>query len=144
MSQMLNIILQPDTGSKILKGNFGIIILDYSFYDLESEPCLTQIIKVFNGCEVRIQNSITRLTVQHHELCQVMPNSKLERRNFQFALNNHYRFFFLHTLPSTTACRLEYVISSISRKHNYIFEQEMFSSAPNLRSWRQKVWRKKT
>ena len=31
------------------------------------------------------------------------PNSYPEWRNFQFAPNNHYWFFFLHTLPSTTA-----------------------------------------
>ena len=33
-----------------------------------------------------------------------------EWRNFQFTPNNHYRFFFLHTVPLTTACRLEYVL----------------------------------
>ena len=31
-------------------------------------------------------------------------------RNFQFAPKNHYGFFFLHTLPSTVAVRLEYVL----------------------------------
>ena len=38
-----------------------------------------------------------------------MPNSYPERQDFQFAPNNHYGFFFLHTLPSTIAFRLEYV-----------------------------------
>ena len=33
-----------------------------------------------------------------------------EWQNFQFALRNHYGFFFLHTLPSTIAFRLEYVL----------------------------------
>ena len=28
-----------------------------------------------NGCEVRIENSFTRVTVRHHETCRVMPNS---------------------------------------------------------------------
>ena len=36
-------------------------------------------ISIFNAYEVRIENSITRVTVQHHEW-----------QNFQFARNNHY------------------------------------------------------
>ena len=32
-------------------------------------------IRTFNGCEVRIENSVTRVTVRHHKACQVMPNS---------------------------------------------------------------------
>ena len=63
-----------------------------------------------NGCSVRIENFVTRVTVRHHEACRVMPNSYPEWRNFQFEPNNHYRFFFLHTLPSTIAFRLEYVL----------------------------------
>ena len=31
-------------------------------------------IRIFNGHEVLIENSITRVTVQHHEACRVMPN----------------------------------------------------------------------
>ena len=66
-------------------------------------------IRIFNGCELRIENSVTMVTVQHREACRVMPNSYPETRDFQFAPNNHYGFFFLHTLPSTIAFRLEYV-----------------------------------
>ena len=57
---------------------------------LTSPPCM--IIRVFTGCEVLIENSVMRLV------------------NFQFAPKNHYEFFFLHTLPSTISCRLEYVL----------------------------------
>ena len=32
-------------------------------------------IRIFNGCEVLIENSVTRVTVRHHEACLVMPNS---------------------------------------------------------------------
>ena len=32
-------------------------------------------IRIFNGCEVLIENSVTRVTVRHHEACRVMPNS---------------------------------------------------------------------
>ena len=64
------------------------------------------IIRFFNDCELRIENSVTTVTVQHREACRVMPNSYPEWRNFQFSPNNHYGFFFLHTLPSTIAFRL--------------------------------------
>ena len=36
---------------------------------------LAQNIRIFNGREVRIENSILRVTVQHHEACRVMPNN---------------------------------------------------------------------
>ena len=38
------------------------------------------IIRIFNGCEVRIENSFTRVTVRHHEACRVKPNSYPEWR----------------------------------------------------------------
>ena len=40
----------------------------------------------------------------------MMPNSHPELRDFQFAPNNHYGFFFLHILTSTIAFWLEYVL----------------------------------
>ena len=61
------------------------------------------IIRILNGCEVRIENSITKVSL-------VMLNSCPEWWNFQFALNNYYRFFFLHTLPLTTAFKLKCVL----------------------------------
>ena len=83
----------------------------------------------FNGSEVQIENSITRLTVQLHEACRVMPNSYPEWRNFQLAPNDHYGFFFLHTLPLTIAFKLLYVsfyqydaeISTFSAKKCFLF-----------------------
>ena len=93
------------------------------------------IIRTFNGCEVLIENSVTRVTVRHHEACRVMPHSypsdgifKLHRRTIMdsfflhtptstIALNSYNMqrrtikdFFFLHTLPSTIVFRLEYVL----------------------------------
>ena len=38
------------------------------------------------------------------------PDSYPEWQNFPFAPNNHYGFFFLRTLPSTIAFKLEYVL----------------------------------
>ena len=64
----------------------------------------------FNGCEVRIENSVTRVTVRHHETSRVMPNSYPELRNFQFAPNHHYGFFFLHTVPSKILFKLGYAL----------------------------------
>ena len=80
--------------------------------------------------EVRIENSVTMVTVHHYEACWVMPNSYPEWRNFHFTPNNHYRFFFLHTLPSTIvfklACELFYQFyAKIS-----MFDQEKFGSVP--------------
>ena len=46
----------------------------------------------------------------HHKACRVMPDSYSELQNFQFALNSHNGFFFLHTHPSTTAFKLKYVL----------------------------------
>ena len=33
------------------------------------------IIRIFNGCELRIENSVTKVTVKHREACRVMLNS---------------------------------------------------------------------
>ena len=33
------------------------------------------IIRIFNGCELQIENSVTTVTFQHREACRVMPNS---------------------------------------------------------------------
>ena len=32
-------------------------------------PCKT--IRIFNGCEVLIENSVRRVTIRHHEACRV-------------------------------------------------------------------------
>ena len=70
------------------------------------------IIRIFNGCEMQIENSIKRVFVWHQEACRVMLNSYPEWRKFQFAPNNQSRFFFLHTFPSTIAFKLQYALFS--------------------------------
>ena len=60
---------------------------------------LSSIMRIVNGCAVGTEPFVTRVTVRHHEVCRVMQNSYPEWRNFQFAPNNHYSFFFLQTLP---------------------------------------------
>ena len=90
-----------------------------------------KIIRIYNGCEMRTENSVTKVTVRHRETCRVMPNSYPEWRNFQFAPNSHYGFFFLHTLPSTIAVRLECVLFYLFYAEiTTFFNQEMFGSFP--------------
>ena len=96
-----------------------------------------------NGCEVRIENSVTRVTVRHHKAWRVMLNIYPEWWNFQFAPNNNYGFFFLHTLPSTIAYRLEYchILSNLCW-NNYIFLSRDVWFCSCLRRWRGNVWRR--
>ena len=54
-------------------------------------------------------------------------------RNFQFAPKNHYGLFSWHTLPSTIAFRLEYVLFyQFYAKITTFFYQEPFDTAPLL------------
>ena len=49
------------------------------------KPCgVCKTIRIFNGCEVRIENSVNRTTVWHHKSC-----SYPEWRKFLFTPNNH-------------------------------------------------------
>ena len=63
---------------------------------------------IYNVCEVQIENSVTRVTVQHRETCRVISNRYQVWQNFQFTPNNHYVFYFLLTLPLTIVFNLEY------------------------------------
>ena len=83
-----------------------VICLSYTSFSLKCN-----IIRIFNGCEVRIENSVMRVTVRHHKACTAMPKSYLERWNFHFTPNNHYGFFFLHACFLTLAFKLKYVLS---------------------------------
>ena len=38
-------------------------------------PETLQSIRIFNGCEMLIENSVTRVTVWNQEACRVMPKS---------------------------------------------------------------------
>ena len=86
---------------------------------------LYQNIWIFNGCEVRTETSVTRVTVRYHEACRIIPNSFLEWQNLQFEPNNHYGFFSLHTLPSTIAFKLKYAISTFAvKKFGYYLRRQ--------------------
>ena len=72
------------------------------------------------------------ITVRHHKACRVMLKL-FEWQNFQYAPKNHYGFFFLHTLPSTIAFRLENVLFyQFYAKKTTFFDQEKFGIAPLL------------
>ena len=58
----------------------GLLFFSTSFINSEKQTSslflfLNRNIRIFNGCEVLIENSVTRVTVRHHEACRVMPNS---------------------------------------------------------------------
>ena len=86
------------------------------------EPCHENI-RIFNGREVWIENSVKRVKPRDAEQL--------------FRVNNHYyRFFFLHTLLSTIAFRLEYVLFyQFYAKTTTFFDQEMFGLALLLYVW---------
>ena len=77
-----------------------------------------------------IENSVTRITVWHHERCRtVTPSDGI--------FNLHQRtimdFFFFHTVSSTIAFRLEYVLFyQFNAKITTFFDQEKFGTAPLL------------
>ena len=56
-----------------------------------------EIIRIFHGCEVRIEKSVRGSLFGITMFCWVMLNSDLEGPIFLSAPNNHDRFFFLHT-----------------------------------------------
>ena len=90
-----------------------------------------KIIRIFNGCESLIENSVTRVTIRHHEACRVMPNSYPNDGIINLHRRTIMDFIFLHTLPSTIAFRLEYVLFyQFYAKISTFFDQEQFGTAP--------------
>ena len=62
--------------------------------------------RIFNGCEVRIENFFTRVTgsCRHHEAClTVISSSRIVNHTKQPLI---MRFFFLHTLPLMVVFKL--------------------------------------
>ena len=51
---------------------------------------------IYHECEGGIENAVLRITVQHHEACQVMTNNDHEGRSFlSHPLSNNGLFFLL-------------------------------------------------
>ena len=58
---------------------------------------LCHIIRIYHECEGRIEKSVSRIAVWHHEACRVMTNGDLEGRIFLSYLHRNNGFFFLLT-----------------------------------------------
>ena len=54
-------------------------------------------IRIYHECEGRIEKSVPRITVWHHEACPVMTNSDPEGRIFLSYPHTNNRVFFLLT-----------------------------------------------
>ena len=52
-----------------------------------------EIIIIYHKCEGRIEKSVPRITVCHHEACRVMTNGDREGRIFIFYLHTNNGFF---------------------------------------------------
>ena len=55
------------------------------------------LIRIYHECEGRIENSVPRITVCHHEACQVMTNGDPEGQIFLSDPHTNNGFFFLLT-----------------------------------------------
>ena len=62
------------------------------------KECSTvNIIRTYHECEGRIEKSVPRITVWHHEACRVMTNGDPEGRIFLSYPHTNNGFFFLLT-----------------------------------------------
>ena len=71
-----------------------------------------------NGCEVRIGNFVTRVTVRHHEACRLMPNSYPEWQYFHFAAKHIMGSFSGILFPSRIVFKQEYEMMSSGKFKN--------------------------
>ena len=55
------------------------------------------VIRIYHECEGRIEESVPRIAVWHHEACLVMTNGDPEGHIFLSYPNTNYGFFFLLT-----------------------------------------------
>ena len=104
---------------------------------------LVNTIRIFNVCEVLIENSVTRVTIRHHEACRVMPNSYPSDGIF----NSHRR-----TIMDSFSCilflRQLHLDLNMCCFINFTLKQLHFSRkvwyGSSLIRWRRNVWRKLT
>ena len=91
--------------------------------------------KNFNGCDVRIENSVTRITVRHREACRtVIPI---------YGIFHSHRTTTVDSFSCILFLRLEYVLFySILCRNNYIFQSRDVWFGSYLRCWRCNFWRK--
>ena len=60
------------SSAAILRYRATFLLLRICKFYMAVTPHYAKIIGIFNGCEVLIENSVTRVTVRHHEACRDM------------------------------------------------------------------------
>ena len=101
------------------------------------DASLEQNVKIFDGNEVRIEDSVTTVTVRHHE--------QLSRLT-EFSINSERssQIFFL-AYPSISCIKGWICITlSLLHQNNYIFRSRNVRFVSSLILWRRKVWGKMT
>ena len=101
------------------------------------DASLEQNVKIFDGSEVRIEDSVTTVTVRHHE--------QLSRLT-EFSINSERssQIFFL-AYPSISCIKGWICIAlSLLHQNNYIFRSRNVRFVSSLILWRRKVWGKMT
>ena len=82
------------------------------------------IIRIFNGCELLIENSVTPVTVQHRKACRVMPNVILSDGTFNLhqttIMGSFSCILFLRQLHLDL--NMYSFINCMQSRNNYIFQ----------------------
>ena len=68
-----------------------------TFVNSENLDEMLQNIRIYHECEGRIEKSVLRITVWHHEACRVMTNGDPEGQSFLSYPHTNNGFFFLLT-----------------------------------------------
>ena len=95
-------------------------------------------VRIVNGCEMRIDNSVTRVTVRHHGACRVMPNSKSYLSDGIFNLHRKTIMdsfscvLFLRQLHLDLNMFVCFFFFFFYAKITTVFDQETFGIAPLL------------
>ena len=81
------------------KGWYGVCEIEFSqMSKIGGNPDLVcKNIRIYHECEGRIEKSVSRIIVWHHEACRVMTNIDPEGRIFLSYSHPNNRFFFLLT-----------------------------------------------
>ena len=101
-------------------------------------------IRIFDGCEVLIENSVTRVTVRLHKACRGMPNSYPRDRLFNLhrrtIMDSFSCILFLRQLhlDLNMCCYINFALN------NYIFQSRKVWYGSSLIYWRWNVWQKMT
>ena len=106
---------------------------DFLFLSYPRSDDQGQIIRIFNGCEVLIENSVTRVTVRHQ--CWVMPNSYPSGGIFIWTIMDFFFFFFFFfciLFLRQLHLDLNVLFYPFYAKITKCFDQEKFSTVPLL------------